>query len=322
MRNIIIVECISTGINFVEDIINRGFNPILLDLKVSDTQNGRDFAEFVINEYKRIPHDVEMIYEQDTFEETLEEVRKYDPYLIVAGHERGIALATKLSEELGLLGNSSENLQAMTLKDKMQDRIAEYGLRSIKGKVVCSLDEAIEFYDSQHFKEVVVKPNFTSGSTNVHFCKNKNEMIDIVDLLFNDINHYGGTFEELLIQERIIGEEYIVNTVSHKGIPRVTTVWKYNNVKTSEESMVYDSCETVNELSLGEAEMVEYAYDVAKALGIQYGPVHGEYMIDETGPVLIKVNCRPCSGDMPADFLDRISGQHETDSILDLFLSY
>lgn len=76
MRNIIIVECISTGINFVEDIINRGFNPILSDLKVSDTQNGRDFAEFVINEYKRIPHDVEMIYEQDTFEETLEEVRK------------------------------------------------------------------------------------------------------------------------------------------------------------------------------------------------------------------------------------------------------
>ena len=320
MRNIIIVECISTGINFVEDIINRGFNPILLDLKVSDTQNGRDFAEFVINEYKRIPHDVEMIYEQDTFEETLEEVRKYDPYLIVAGHERGIALATKLSEELGLLGNSSENLPAMTLKDKMQERIAEYGLRSIKGKVVCSLDEAIEFYDSQHFKEVVVKPNYTSGSINVHFCKNKNEMIDAVDLLFNDINHYGGTFEELLIQERIIGDEYIVNTVSHKGIPRVTTVWKYNNVKTSEGTMVYDSCETVNELSLGEAEMVEYAYDVAKALGIQYGPVHGEYMIDETGPVLIKVNCRPCSGDMPADFLDRISGQHETDSILDSYL--
>jgi hypothetical protein len=66
--------------------------------------------------------------------------------------------------------------------------------------------------------------------------------------------------------------------------------------------------------------MVEYAYDVAKAIGIQYGPVHGEYMIDEKGPVLIEVNCRPMGGDMPADFLDRISGQHETDSILDSYL--
>ena len=84
--------------------------------------------------------------------------------------------------------------------------------------------------------------------------------------------------------------------------------------------MVYDSCRTVNELDLGEAEMVEYAYQVADALGIQYGEVHGEYMIDDKGPVLIEVNCRPMGGNMPADFVDKISGQHETDSILDSYL--
>ena len=54
MRNIIVVDCISTGKNFVEDIINRGYNPILLDLKVADTKDGRDFAEFVIENYKSI----------------------------------------------------------------------------------------------------------------------------------------------------------------------------------------------------------------------------------------------------------------------------
>lgn len=43
-------------------------------------------------------------------------------------------------------------------------------------------------------------------------------------------------------------------------------------------------------------------------------------MIDEKGPVLIEVNCRPMGGNMPAEFLDRISGQHETDSILDSYL--
>ena len=66
--------------------------------------------------------------------------------------------------------------------------------------------------------------------------------------------------------------------------------------------------------------MVEYAYAVANALGLKYGPIHGEYMIDEDGPVLIEVNCRPCGGNMPAEFLDKISGQHETDSILDSYL--
>ena len=40
MRNIVLVHCISTGINFVEDIINRGYNPIVLELKASETEDG------------------------------------------------------------------------------------------------------------------------------------------------------------------------------------------------------------------------------------------------------------------------------------------
>lgn len=320
MRNIIVVECVSTGINFVGDIINRGYNPILLDLKVAETEDGREFAEFVINDYKRIDREYEMIYEQDTFEETLEMVREYDPLLIVAGHERGVQLATKLSQELGLLGNPVENLDAMTLKDKMQERIAEHGLRSIRGKVVKSLSEAIAFYDSEGFKEVVIKPNSCASSVNARFCKDKDEMITAINSVFDNINFYGDIVDEILIQEYIRGEEYVVNTVSNDGIPRVTLVWKYNKVKTPEGVMVYDSCETVNELSLGEAEMVEYAYSVAEALGIQYGPVHGEYIVDENGPVLIEVQCCPGGENMPADFLDKISGQHETDSILNSYL--
>ena len=267
-----------------------------------------------------IPYEFDMIYERDTYEETLEAVRKFDPLLIVPGNERGVVLATRLSNELGLLCNSIENLDAMTLKNEMHNRLAQRGLRSIKGKVVHSLEEALEFYDSENLSEVVIKPTYSAGSASVRICLSRDEMIDSIKQLFDNVNYYGDEIKELLIQERINGIEYIVNTVTHKGTHRVTLVWKYNKVKTSEGAIVYDSCETVNELSLGEAEMVEYAYKVADALEIQYGPVHGEYMIDEKGPVLIEVNCRPCGGGMPAKFLDRISGQHETDSILDSYL--
>ena len=320
MRNIIVIECISTGKNFIGDIINRGYNPVVLELNDSDTEAGKEFGEHVHEEYKLIPYEFDMIYEKDTFDETLEEVRKLNPLLIVPGNERGVVLATRLSNELGLLCNPIENLDVITLKNEMHNRLAERGLRSIKGKVVHSLDEALEFYDSENLKEVVIKPTYSAGSASVRICLNRNEIINSVKQLFDDVNYYGDEIEELLIQERINGTEYIVNTVTHKGIHRVTLIWKYNKVRTSEGAIVYDSCETVNDLSLGEAEMVEYAYKVADALEIQYGPVHGEYMIDENGPVLIEVNCRPCGGGMPADFLDRISGQHETDSILDSYL--
>ena len=320
MKNIIIVECISTGKNFIEDIINRGYTPIVLHLKSSNTESGKKFEEHVLEEYKLIPYEFDMIYEKDTFEETLEEVKKFNPILIVPGNERGVILATRLSNELGLLSNSIENLDAMTLKNEMHNRLAQNGLRSIKGKVIHSIDEAVEFYDSENLKEVVLKPTYSAGSASVRICLNRDEMIESINHIFDDVNYYGDKIHEILIQERINGTEYIVNTVTHEGIHRVTLVWKYNKVRTSEGAIVYDSCETVNELSLGEAEMVEYAYKVADALEIQYGPVHGEYMIDENGPVLIEVNCRPCGGSMPAEFLDRISGQHETDSILDSYL--
>ncbi|WP_407374105.1 ATP-grasp domain-containing protein [Methanobrevibacter sp.] len=208
----------------------------------------------------------------------------------------------------------------MTLKHEMQNKIAQHGLRHIRGKVIRSLEEAIKFYDDEQLTQVVIKPIYSAGSANVRICTNREEMIESIKDQFNKTNAYGYETEELLIQERIIGDEYIVNTVSCEGEHRVTLVWKYNKIRTEEGAIIYDTCETVNELNIGEAEMVEYAYDVADALGIKYGPIHGEYMIDDKGPVLIEVNCRPCGGHMPAEFLDRISGQHETDSILDSYL--
>ena len=321
MRNIIVVECISTGINYIEDIINRGYNPIVLEPKMVDTEEGEEYKKMVYDEYKRIKYDFDIIYEQGSYEETLEMVRELDPLLIVAGNEKGVVLTTRLSHDLGLLGNPIENLDAMTLKDEMQNRLKECGLRYIRGKVVDTLDEAIDYYDSENLKEVVIKPTYSAGSASVRICSDKEEMIkSLMELLSHSANYYGDNENQFLIQERINGEEYIVNTVSCQGKHNVTLIWKYTKVKTNDGAIVYDSAETVNELSIGEAEMVEYAYQVADAIGIQYGPVHGEYMIDDDGPVLIEVNCRPCGANMEAEFLNRISGQHETDSILDSYL--
>ena len=321
MRNIIIVECRSTGTNFIEDIINRGYKPIVLECRYGDSQEGDEYKENAIKEYDEIAYDFDIIYEQETYEETLKIVEKYDPVLVLPGNERGVILASKLSHDLNLICNPIENLDAMTLKNEMQNKIAEYGLRSIRGKVVKSYQEAIDFYDEEKLKEVVLKPVYSCGSASVKICLNKEEMINSFKDLMTKNNVYGEELNEILIQERINGDEYIVNTVSCEGRHRVTLVWKYNKIKTSDGAIVYDTCETVNELDIGEAEMVEYAYDVANALGIQYGPIHGEYMIDEKGPVLIEVNCRPCGGHMPSGFLEKISGQHETDSILDAYLN-
>lgn len=319
-RNIIIVECRSTGTNFIADIFNRGYHPVLLDTRSPDTEEGHEYMKHRLKEQEKIKYDFDLITEQDTYEETLEMVKKFNPLLVLAGNEKGVILASKLAYDLNLKCNDIKNLDAMTLKDEMQKRLAERGLRSIRGKLVKSAEEAIDYYESEGLTQVVLKPRYSAGSASVRICTDKEEMIKSLDELFSKTNYYGEDLNEILIQERIVGDEYIVNTVSCEGEHRVTLVWKYNKIKTSDGAMVYDTCESVNELNLGEAEMIEYAYEVADALEIQYGPVHGEYMLDDKGPVLIEVNCRPCGGNMSAKFLDRISGQHETDSILDAYL--
>ena len=322
MRNIIIVECISTGLNYVQDIINRNYNPIVLELKIDgDEKAKKEYDEMLEITYGLIDNEFEIIYEKDTYEENLEMVKKYDPFLIIPGSEKGVTRATKLANDLNLLGNPIENLEAMTSKDAMQKRLAENNLRHIKGKLVSSVKEAKEYYDMEGLKEVVVKLTYGAATVGVNICKDKESMIKAVEKSLTENNIYGEANEDILIQEYIYGEEYVVNTVSCDGVHRVTTIWKYNKIKTGEGFPIYDYDETISELGLGEAELVEYAYDVADAIGIKYGPVHGEYMVDEKGPVLIEVNCRPMGTYLEAKFIDAFSGQHETDSSLDSYMN-
>ena len=223
-----------------------------------DSKEAKIYLEEIREECYGIDADFDMIYERDTYEETLEAVRKFDPLLIVPGTEDGVILAAKLSHDLGLLCNPIENIDAITLKNEMHNKIKEKGLRSIRGHVVSSVEEAIEFYDSEKFDEVVVKPLYSAASVGVRICLNRDEMISSVNELLHSKGVYGNDLNEVLIQERINGEEYIINTVSCNGIHRVTTIWKYTKVKTPEGGFVYDTMESVNHLGLGESELVEY----------------------------------------------------------------
>ncbi len=311
----------STGKNYVQDITNRKCNPIVLELKAkNDSKEAMEYQKQIREGYESMG-DFDLIYEQDTYEETLEMVKQYDPLLIIPGTEEGVILATKLSNDLNLPGNPIENLDAMTLKNEMQKRLAENNLRYIKGKTVSTIDEAIDFYEREGLNEVVIKPVYSAASVGVRICLNKDEMIKAVEEVLKQRGCYGNEFDEVLIQERIDGMEYVVNTVSCDGVHRITTIWKYHKAKTEEGGVIYDYDEIIADLGLGESQLVEYAFDVADAIGIKYGPVHGEYMVDENGPVLIEVNCRPMGGSFDSEFLDRISAQHETDSSLDSYLN-
>ena len=136
MRNIIIVQCMSTGKNYVQDIIDRNCNPIVLEMKpFGDSEDALIYQEEVKMEYEFIENDFDLIYEKDSYEETLEMVRKFDPVVIVPGTEDGVILATKLANDLNLLCNPIENIDAITLKNEMQNRLVKKICVQLRGRL-------------------------------------------------------------------------------------------------------------------------------------------------------------------------------------------
>lgn len=318
-KYIVIVEIVSTGFNYVEDVIARGYQPVVVEALYPGTEEDRaQFLEGQEIARQRLPEGTPCIRANKDYDIILEQVRKYNPIVVVAGSEYGVELATRLGSDLGLPSNPWSIIGKMTRKDEMQQALADYGIRYIRGRVVRSEAEAEAFYKELGTKNTVIKRVRSAATLGLHLCNGLEELMDAVrtELAVSASDEHVG---DILMQERIIGKEYIVNTVSCAGKHRLVSMCFYDKLQMN-GSNIYNYMETVTRLDVGESAIVRYAYDVLDAIGIQYGPVHGEFMVDEKGPVLIEINCRPIGAGQTRQFLEKIYGQHETDSALDSYL--
>jgi len=316
MRNIVVVDAFSTGYNFIEDICRRGYNPV----EVQSKHDSEDLRACRETGKKNRYRDVQTIVETDDYKETLEKVRELDPVIVVPGAESGVELATHLAEDLGLPGNPVENLPKMTDKKAMHDALEKAGIRFIKGRIVKTPEEALAFCKENGFTSAVVKPVVSAASIGVFLCDNLEDVENAVKKVVKLTSYHGNAITEAIVQERIRGTEYIVNIISSNRFHRLSSIFRYTKKQTTEGGNIYDCMESINRLEPGHHDLVDYAFKVADAIDFRYGEIHGEFMVDEKGPVLIEVNCRPMGGAMPGELLDQVMGQHETDSILDAFL--
>ena len=191
MENIVIVDPYSTGENFLEDIKKRGYHPVALWSRRND-------SIFQVMEERRIPimkrhkGETDFYTEKDSYEETLELVRGLHPKIILPGGELGVELSNNLAADLQLPGNKKDRIPYMTNKNLMQKALSEHGLRAIRGKVVHSLDEALDFYRSNDLKGAVLKPYRGAGSVSVRLCDNEEELKAAFDEVFAGGNYMGG----------------------------------------------------------------------------------------------------------------------------------
>ena len=322
MKNkIVVAEATSTAFNYLEDIRTLGYEPVILEAYLPDGYARRMLDEERKIKYSHIKYPITILKEDPDYDVTLRAVKALDPLLVMPGGEEGVVIGTRLADDLGMTGNSYSNIANMTQKSAMHQSLKKAGLRYIRGAEVKSWEDCLRFLEETGTEDVVLKHDHGAASVGVHLVHGREELYAAFEQEHGaDNNMFGEADTHFLLQERIFGTEYIVNTISRDGIPALTSVFKYYKKRTPSGAIIYSGNESINEPDEREKELIDYALKAVCALGITDGPVHGEYMIDKKGPVLIEANCRVMGGSAPSDFLDKVFGYHETEVILNSML--
>lgn len=318
MKYVVICEGASSATLYVEEVLNRGFKPIIINPPRPDCGIVDEFSL----EFKKSTGDKAIFIDmndESEYADVIKRLRELEVIAVVAGSEYGVRYADRISKELGLPGNDPETTDLRCTKRGMIESLEKAGIRAIKTAVVHSEEDIEKFWKENDLEVVFMKLSESASSTGAKICRD----LDDAKQHFRSISESGncwGVKSEVLIQEFIDGEEYIVNSVSCEGRHIITDMWRYTKYQTSEGNVIYESSVSVMFAEPGVQDIVRYAYDVLNATQFKYGPCHGEYKVDKKGPVLIETNARPMGANMTSDFLDEAFGHHITDISLDSYI--
>jgi biotin carboxylase len=223
---------------------------------------------------------------------TAARLRRFQPACVIAGSEEAVELADQLAAALGLPGNGVEKSAVRRDKYAMANAVWISGLRVARQSKHADVDSAAAWLRESGLPRVVVKPLHAAGTESVFVCSSEAELRRHAAAMLGGRHHLGLVNDEILVQEFVEGNEYIVNTVSCDGVHRLAGVWLYHKRPLQGRAAIYDWDELVDPADPLVAGLADYAFGVLDALGIRYGPAHAEIMVDADGPVLIECNAR------------------------------
>lgn len=288
----------STGCLVVKEMEKRGYSPIAIWSK-----NCNDELKAHVPEACGTMNYIAEVHEGGALEETADRLKRAcggrPLEALIPGGESGVPLADALSEFLGLSSNGTD-IPNRRDKKVQQDLIRNRGLRAIREACGSKFSEVEEFLKTETYP-LVLKPLDSAGSDGVKVVNNFDEAKGHFETLMSNTVITGGHCQAVLCQEKLEGNEYVVDQVSCNGHHKVMMIWKYDKRKANGGDYVYFGATPV-EIDSKEAQaLIPYMSGVLDALGIKYGATHSEVILmegsDPPSPCLVEVNCRTNGGD-------------------------
>ena len=220
MQYMVIVECISSGILYVDEIISRGYKPLVVNVNM-DTDEINEYREIIA---KRYSDRVEYIDEGDDFDEFISRLKKYDIAAAFPGSEAGVRVADRIVKALGLRGNDEATTYLRCNKAGMYEALGKAGIRRIESEFVKTEDDIRNFWKKYELDTCVLKFAESAATVGLKICNSLDDALDHYRYMKTITTDFGEKDAPVLIQEFIGGTEYIVDTLScdgrHMSIPR------------------------------------------------------------------------------------------------------
>lgn len=237
-------------------------------------------------------------------------IAPYGVSAVVAGTESGVCLADWLNELLGTPGNDMETADARRHKTRMAEVLGTAGIAVPAGSQVTSAEDAVRWCADNDVTEAVAKPVDSAGTDNVRICQGPAEVAAAVTKILASSNIYGAPNRSALVQCRVIGPEYKVNSVSCRGSHRIPEVWQYTKRVGPEGAPLYDFEEPVSAASAEFVLLSDFVRRALDALGIRHGAAHSEIILSQGGPVLIETGARLGGAELPW-IVDKVLGMSQ-----------
>ncbi|WP_306184320.1 ATP-grasp domain-containing protein [Streptomyces sp. MK5] len=239
---------------------------------------------------------VNIVHDQDVTA-TAAALAPYAPIGLLPGIERAVMLADELSERLGLPTNGTALSPARRDKFQMTETVRKAGVPATEQLLATDLDTLLDWY-GRNPGRVVLKPVSSAGNDGVFFCDSAEDVRAAFGKLIGGRSVLGQENRAVLAQEYLVGNEYIVNTVSLHGRHRVTDIWKMHHLSANGVRDLPAGAELLPRRGAEQDALVEHTLLVLDALGIRNGPAHSELKLTEKGPRLVETGARVCGADV------------------------
>ncbi|MFC1849993.1 ATP-grasp domain-containing protein [candidate division CSSED10-310 bacterium] len=225
---------------------------------------------------------------------------------IISMAEAGVRPAAYLSKRLGLPSISQEAAANATSKAAMRHKWRKIGKYSVEYDVVNTEEQALQAINQLGRFPVIFKPDRSfGGARGVSLVDNKNQ----VHKAFLFAKSGALPNSNIVIERFVTGTEHSAEVLTWKGQSTVLCIGQ--KVKSPLPYRVDVSVQYPAQLAVQHEKVIsDMCYEAIKALGLNQGIAHIEFVNTQNGPVLLELGAR-CGGGHTPQIAHHVSGVNE-----------